>query len=287
MLGIERLLEFQGAEVWRHQPHRQLLRFVRQIPIWASLATGQASLMAQPDWTTVPWDLEEGEKPADQYLFDILAESTILYRDRNSIINPDPRVSGAQPNFDNTLAHGFAILDRLSDWHESWRRSHVGACIELPSNGESEDGSVPWSYDLSFSNAADAKTVALYNTVRLIVLGILRPLLLINTVHPVIDWSQLDCTERMEYSDWPSTINACAIRICRCAEYNLVNHRESMGGFVIQSSMRLAWLALGKSSSAEGRWLESIFEETKDVPLAFTTQVVSRSAFDNARNSIF
>ena len=288
MLGIEQLLGFQGAEAYCSEPKRRLLRFVQQIPIWASLAVGQASIMARPEWRKVPWAGEAEGKPADQYLFEILADATILYRDRNSIINSDCPNFGMHPQFDSTLARASATLEGLRVWHDAWNRDHPGDCIKLPLENALQEQSVRWPYDLSFSNQAAVKSITLFNAVRIVVLGAVRPLLTCGAVHIVVDPSQPNAGIEMEHSHCTSAIQACAIRICRCAEYCLTHHRPIMGNFFIQSAMHLAWIALGKSSTAEGRWLESIFEETKRIPFTSATQVIARTAFEtgDSGNSI-
>jgi hypothetical protein len=268
MIGLQRLLELRGPTI-QSPKSLQLYRGLRHIILFASLRSGNPSILARPEWKTVLRINCSIEEMQEQDLFDVLADCTVLIAERDSMLenwNLDPEKSATQRDEINRKAE--ELLTLLHAWRTSWANNISNSHSETTfaefttSQPHQFDGldSPPFVTIFEFSNESAAITLMFYNTVLINVLRVLAPLgreiLIQNTLQEGEDLNDLREGTKEGYS---AAERLAALEVCRCIPYYLVQ-RDSGHPPAFPLAVTTVWTTLQGNESAEGRWITEIMK---------------------------
>jgi hypothetical protein len=232
-------------------PCLMILEQIRSSVIFAAIVLHKPTILARPEWKTVPWALHPERIDQGKLLFDILSDCPELFvlRDRLSAIQDQCERSSAVKNL---AAQARLILHNLDQWDQIWTSDLSHECIEAPSppstptyvdlNGQT----VPlWSTILQYESLHHSNLLTVYNGALVLVLRFILDI-------------DIKCTDG-DYLQ--SRMYEAGIIICRSVEYHYRQSSGDQGGFFLLFPLRMAYDAVGRSNAAIERWLKVVLDD--------------------------
>ena len=226
--------------------------------IFASLASRKPSIFAEKDWKTLPWAPGVTKKCKVQYIFDIIADATILMPNRDALQDAATRGLDVSTSelYQDTTGLADELLHQVEEWNQDWELLHGHKLQEtqpllplsslFPFTSKEE---LPWSTVYTYLNLDLANDHAMYNATLILLLLCKKSLLLLQPECDIDEIASISLQAEL-----------AGVEICRSVDYHLMDFQEGIGGLYLLFPMRVAWQAVGESSSPAGRWLESICE---------------------------
>ncbi|PMD40242.1 hypothetical protein L207DRAFT_384858, partial [Hyaloscypha variabilis F] len=84
--GLEQLLKLRGPSILCSPESFFMFKSVRKLIILASMHKRAPSILAQEQWKDIPWDDESVEGRAEKFLFDVLADYTVLVSEHDRLV---------------------------------------------------------------------------------------------------------------------------------------------------------------------------------------------------------
>ncbi|KAH7371708.1 hypothetical protein BKA66DRAFT_611254 [Pyrenochaeta sp. MPI-SDFR-AT-0127] len=229
--GIDAIMQLRGPPTDSAGTSALIFRGLRILSIIGALAESRTSLFSRKEWKQAP-PAETTEAGMLQHqIFDVLADCTKLISQRDDLL----ATGASREDFEPLVAETSTILRNLEDIHLRWEslnRSQL-ADTEIVSRVARE---------LGVANHISATAYMLYNTVYICILQIKDSL----------------CPS----SDNTTLRNAAASKIARCLKLKAEEVREGAlrSSTIAFVATKVAWQALGKFDSPEGRNLAYIVQ---------------------------
>jgi hypothetical protein len=264
MSGLEKLLELRGPNSHHSPRSRETLKGVRRMIILASMRKRKPSILAREEWKSIPWMTENVAERAEHYLWNVLADYTVLVADHDRAIQ-----NGF--NFEDIAYHhqrkmiacrAQDLLGQLHEWKKAWNPDVLHSHSEIsPEFAEVQSVPTCAGSTLNFQTVFDfqipsaATILVLYNTALIYVLQILSSVLPADPqVQGLEDSSYLHPTTQNKYA---AMKRSAALEISRCIPYYLAHKSQFDTGSVTIAhlAVRTAFQTLGGSSSLDGEWM--------------------------------
>ena len=281
MIALERLLELRDPSSNYSPKSSELYKSVRHMILFASLRTGNPSILAREEWKRFLRAQCSEEELQEQDLFDVLADCTVLIAERDKMLaNWDLDLERSIHQRDKIKRRALTLLSHLYAWKERWDSDVRNSYSETsaPTTGLAKveeswgDGSPPLLTTFEFSNASAATMLMFYNTTLIYVLRVLAslplPLPLENLSLPssqsIQDTFQNaghpDNLWRLSKNEYLAAERFAALEVCRCVPFDLVqkSRLDSCVSPIGHWAVTTAWMTLRDIEAAEGRWMVNL-----------------------------
>jgi hypothetical protein len=272
-IGLESLLKLRDPGTNYSSKTPQIYKSLRVMILFASVRMGRPSIFAKEEWKRVlrtdcsEKDLEE------QYLFDVLADCTVLVAERDDMLSRRRLSRERSSHQQDTLKkRTLTSLQYLQAWRIRWSTVERNIYFESPApfakvqaTRESLGDDPPFLITaFEFSNDESALMLILYNAVLIYVLQLLASLSLSGTgVHSnpnqcfTVDSLQIAGRDGslwdLTKDDYTAAERLAALEICRCLPYYLdrISHLDGGSSPVFQWGVTTAWMTLRRGEAAE------------------------------------
>ncbi|KAM6487042.1 hypothetical protein HDV62DRAFT_140665 [Trichoderma sp. SZMC 28011] len=248
--GLERLLEIRGPESMTSLPCLTILESVRPSIIFSALLGRQNTILASPDWKTLPWVNHAERKDAMQLLIDILADCPELFVLRESLPAKSAQLE-RRSALHQLEEKAYATLDRLYTWKQS---AGISLWTEVPSPSstpeiiDSEGLSTPiWQTVYHFESLYQANIMSLYHGAIILVSRLCFGI-------------QLELDEN-KCEEMRTSINTAGTAICRSMDYHMERRGDDISSLFILFPLRMAFDAVGVDNVEIGSWLKAILQQ--------------------------
>jgi hypothetical protein len=276
--GLEKLLELRGPSAYCSPNSSELCKGIRRMILFASLSTGNPSILARAEWKAVPVANDSDEEMEERQLFNILADCTVLASDRDKMLtrwNPDLEKDTHQ--VEELKQKALNMLKDLYAWRKRWDSDGRNSHFETPATFAALQpmhqpwgkASVPLLTIFEFANDFAATMLMFYNTALIHVLNILASMpaespriesnrVLTNITLPVAGYS--DTLWKDTKDEFIAAERSAALEVCRCIPYHLVRKSslDSSSLTVAHLAITTAWMTLRGNETPEGRWIEDL-----------------------------
>jgi hypothetical protein len=251
--GLEKLLEFRGPESMTSLPELIILESSRPSVIFSALLLRQPTILATPEWKTIPWTFYPERQDFMKTLVDIIADCTQLFalKTESGPIVDDPGKPAAAHVF---LQKTYSVLADLERWEQAWTFTSPDQYVELPSPAttpsfsDSNGNTSPiWSTVLQYKSLYHATTATLYHSTLILILKAIRK------VSSENDSESSKILQNRSYE--------AGIAICRSVDYHLDEIRDGIGSLSILFPLKMAFDVVGVSNPAIGAWLRGVLEK--------------------------
>lgn len=280
MVGLEKLLELRGPAAHYSPKSFELHKGVRRMILFAALSTRKPSILARDEWKTVFRNDCSDEEMEEQFLFDALADCTVLVANCDEVLaNWNLNSENVADQRDKVKRATLDLLKRLQAWRRRWdndgRNSHVetpATSIELQLIQETWGNTAPpFRTVFKFANDSAATMLTFYNTALIYALQVLASLPLGNSGIQLNKVSTILLPEGPEPSqsfrsnekdEYTTAERSAALEVCRCISYNLVRKSRLDSGSltVVHLAVKTAWMILRRNESLEGRWMTNLLK---------------------------
>jgi Fungal specific transcription factor domain len=262
--GLEKLLELRGPSFHRSPRSRQTLKGVRRMIILASMKKRKPSILAREEWKSIPWMAENVAEQAEHYLWNVLADYTVLVADHDQTIQNSLDFEDIAYHQQREMIERRAqdLLKRLHEWKKAWdtddQHSHAEASSTLAgvqSVPPCARSALHFQTTFVFQNPSTATMLMLYNTALIYVVQVLSSLLPANPqVQSSEDSSYLHPAMQNKYA---ALKRSAALEIYRCIPYYLAHKSQLDTGSltIAHLAVRTAFQTLGGSGSLDGEWM--------------------------------
>ncbi|KAF3921044.1 hypothetical protein AA313_de0202409 [Arthrobotrys entomopaga] len=287
MIGLERLLELRGTGSSCSWLTLEIYKSVRHMILFASLRTGRPSILARPEWKRLFREYCSEAELAEQDLFDILADCTLLISQRNSLFADSSSESYfAHTQRDQIFQKALTALAQLASWRIAWEADPLNSYFETPILLDSKttplqplfgESNAPFLTLFEFGNEAAAITLMFYNTTLIIVLRIIISLLkedmtdLVYTPDLSDDISNESASPENSLPGFLEDSKAgyiaaerlAALEICRCIPYYASQRTEGdHSSPLVHWAITTAHISLSGNESVEGKWMMNFVNKT-------------------------
>jgi hypothetical protein len=283
MIALEKILELRNPTSSSDCSSRlaESYKSVRHMILFASLRTGNASILARAEWKTFLRAQCPAEELKEQDLYDILADCTVLTEQRNEISAERSLDLEKSTHQRDQLKHrATMLLSNLHTWKEQWNNDAINSYSENPVTWG--DGSLSLLTSLEFANASSAAQYMLFNTALIHVLRLLVSLpyepkhtdkfpsqSLQGTLQEA---RRLDHLWKLDEDDFLSAERRAALEIYRCTPFDL--DQKARAGRCISPighwAVTTAWATLGDIDSPEGKWMMELLGPNSPEAIAIT-----------------
>ncbi|KAK6334222.1 hypothetical protein TWF696_002723 [Orbilia brochopaga] len=283
MVGLERLLELRGP-VSCSAISFEVYKSVRHMILFASLRTGNPSILAREEWKTALRAHCSDDDLPEQNLFNILADCTVLSVRRNRILASwqlNPQDSWTQER-ESIEERALILLAQLQDWRKTWKSdarnlasvdSDHSLNTSLPVDSHSgysghQNTRAPAITLLCFYNASAAVMWMFYNTTLIYVFRILASLPFENSDSPKQNIGPTQTTpssldpSRRPPGGYAAAERSAALDICRCIPYysTQISTADPDMSPIPHWAIMTAWATLCLEESIEGKWITDLLE---------------------------
>ena len=250
VLGLEALLKMLGPEnVSKSRPALELLESSRPVICSACTLTLKETVLAAPEWKTVPWSKNLKPKSDLQLLYDVMVDLPGLTVHVHDPVSPGfrPRAIPGQ-DLDVLYMRTCRIISDYDAWRVGWDQRHSNHMLEFtplwtPHGWFGSNADLPWKKVWHFSAIAVAQAYIVYQA------GIiLATRLAYNLEHSGLLKMGHPTTDR------EPEMQHAAIEICRSVEWLLADERRGAGGLYLLMPSRCAWKTL-PICSPEQEWM--------------------------------
>lgn len=278
--GLENLLELRGTGMLCSPEAFSVFKSVRKMVILASISRRTPSILARKEWKDIAWEDEGVEGHAEKYLFDVLADYTILVAEHDRLIrDSELNFRGAAKRRAELTGRAQDLLEQLHKWKAEWNSHDWSPYFEVVTAGVGvhsipkpcQRSGLPFLTHFIFQGPSTVTTIMLYNTSLTYVLRILASLAPAPSGALSNEYSR-------HYPDHPTALlpstyaectameRSAALEICRCIPY-YISHKAQLdpGSLTITHlAVRTAFQTLGGSSSPCGEWILQMVGIRKD-----------------------
>lgn len=262
MLGLEMLLELRGPTTDCSPNSIQIYKSVRRMILFASLNARKPSILARKEWKSVLQTDCRGQELEEQYLFDALADCTVLVAECDKVTGTWMEGSHSATHQQYQLIQrSLDLLEQLKDWRARWGCKTTTVTDGAQGLGDCEDSVTPFPKNLKGSAII---LLMLYNTIIIFISRILSSFISeyrCSSVNQFFTESLLDGPEPLqsfeaglEYTYAAAERNA-ALEIYHCIPHVRKSHLDSGSLTVAHLAFRTAWGTLGGNDSREGQSL--------------------------------
>ncbi|KAE9367355.1 hypothetical protein N431DRAFT_486492 [Stipitochalara longipes BDJ] len=252
--GLERLLELRGPGMLCSPEALLMFKSVRKMIILASMHRREPSILARDEWKDILWDDESVEGQADKYLFDVLADYTVLVSEHDQLLhNGELEAIDAIKQRDNMTRRAQDLLEHLYLWKAGWDTyawdTHLQTTTStgiMPPETYNRNA-LPSSTLLTSQIPSMATTLMLYNTCLIYILQIL------SSLSPLPNPSSPHSTR----ADYKALQQSAAHEITHCIPHHQAYkaHLDPGSMTVAHLAIRTAFMTFGGSGSLGGEWL--------------------------------
>lgn len=237
--GVAMLIQLRGVKACANRDFFDMFRSNRFYIILASLATSTSTFLGDADWKEKPWKLASVTKQSGDTLLDLLVELPALVERKQKQIDVSTIASEA-----------LVILDKLEGWWKGWECLPSSRMIEVEAQND-PSGLKTWNTEISCVSLYAANSYAIYNATVILAIDTAVQSAGAEDFKPGSgDASQLLFKTRH-----------AALEICRIIDFHLSHPNGRMSELILIWPIRMAWMALGKGTTSEGKWLELRNEE--------------------------
>jgi hypothetical protein len=223
--------------------------------IFAAIVLRETTIVASPEWKSMPWAQHPDRVNSLKLLTDIVADCPELFVARDQIM----RAQKSQGNWDmqlqSLLAKAQEVYGSLRQWKYLWEtRDHRAYEEVLPPSTTPVISDVPgnptlaWTSVLQFDSLYHANLLTLYHATLIL---ILRFTASIRAALGVVG----------EVSPHEQAIRSAVLFICRSVDFHLNQTWTELGAFNLLFPVRMAYEAVGRGQGAVGEWLEKVLED--------------------------
>ena len=267
--GVERLFELRGPRRHQSLEERHIFEAARPIIAIKAITDCKRTFLDQPDWLTIPWAQDPGQKSSMNLLIDIfciipglLEEAKRLHTGTSfvwlyspptspsggtSAARQDPRLVALR----HRTQEAFAKLQR---WKEAWDDTYPSAVHPVKvSFFPKSDLKFPESifdYAFNFPSFLRASEYQLYNTVVFFLCGLMLSV-------PAASQGDFDSSPTVD--DLLSQRWDAAYNICRAVPYDLFEKHGGGGAYLLLFPL-LTTLRLFGEGGEEGKWIKQVLE---------------------------
>ena len=258
--GLEKLLELRGPSMLCSPESYLMFKSVRKIIILASMRRREPSILAREEWKNIPWDDESVEGQAEKYMFDVLADYTVLVSEHDQLLHDGGLENvDASKRRDDLVGRAQALLEELYMWKAGWDSyayPHLETFTSMGTTPLEPHENNALSSTLSSHDPSIATTLMLYNTTLIYILEILASSYPSPSPFPTPSPS-LSPPPTHSQTDYKALQQAAALEISHCIPVHQA-HRSQLdpGSLTIAHlAVRTAFMTFGGSGSLGGGWV--------------------------------
>ena len=272
-LGLASVIELRAPESFSDSTDIQIFEANRFMICLASLATSRSTFLSRRNWKTRPWKSRGLSKDHMQCLLDSVADLATL----NSDIMARGEISRAhfRPGV-------LRVVTNLSLWRKVWESWNHGEVVETIHDDDSAKSPIT-PVALRFPTLFEVSCVSIYNA------ALIQATVLLDrcsqTIARLVTASQSSTFGDGEDDDYSALTYNAALEICMTAQGCLPQAFGDMTlQFVLLYPLRMAWVALGKSSTSQGVWIEQLLEQFSSTKCSWSVirQVLSNQTPESA-----
>jgi hypothetical protein len=237
--GVALLLQMRGSKACANREFFDIFRGNRFYIILASLATSTPTFLAHEEWKERPWKLAAVGTNSGDTLLDLLVDLPDLVARQHG-----------NTHVETITKEAMVILGKLEQWWNDWRSLPSSRMTEVAVKDNSE-GLKTWETEIDCVSLYAANSYAVYNAI---------VILAISTAIQSAGSTDFQ-TGSGEASQLLIRSRSAALEICRIIDFHMTHRYGRMSELILIWPIRMAWMALGKDATPEGRWLELRNEE--------------------------
>ena len=257
----------RGPQAFMNVPELIFFENARQPLIVASLMLRRKTILANPEWKSIPWSLHPERKTAMQTLYDIMADCPEKSLRRDCLLSTPEMVVRSHGQILKLLTETSAVLVRLAQWKESWDFIHPDAASECapslffsstPTVTAEDDTQIPaWTTILVFKSDYEAIVMGMYNATKILLISLLQSVLIFGQI--AAEEAVYVLPEYLLTRDARQrAIKDASFDICRSVEYNLQSTSHASLSLSLLFPLRMAYTPLEESYPSICAWLRHI-----------------------------
>ncbi|KAL3952102.1 hypothetical protein ACCO45_013819 [Purpureocillium lilacinum] len=207
--GVSALTHALGPHAFQNPSANTILSFNRSYMAIGHIAQRKRCFLGEPEWQTIPWALQETERPIGSKIIDVLCEIPGLMAERDMLAGRAAKVNDVE-----------AAMEALQDRGKPERLVNMATCVSLDEHGRPLFDTV-----LDFDDMERAIDVVYFNTIRLMLYGLSDDTGLSNAL----------------LLPGQGTNVSNALEICRTVDYFMQHSRDSQGTLVLLFPLRVAY----------------------------------------------
>lgn len=223
--------------------------------IFAAIVTRNTTIVARPEWKTLPWSQHAGRVNLLKRLTDVLADCPELFVLRGRIEQSSPIFCEQHLQMQSLLCKTQDVLNRLYQWEREWGLSVNDAYTEVSSPTTTpvvpDPSGMPtpvWSTIFHYKSLYHANALTLYHAALVLVLRFLSGV-------------NLALNNNNESEALQAQIRDAGLAICRSVDYHLTQTWTELGSFNVLFPLRMAYEAVGREFPAIGAWLTTVLDD--------------------------
>ena len=244
-------MQLRGPERFTSLHELMILERARPSIIFAALVLRKTTIMAQPEWKSIPWRSYPNRKTLMQISVDILADCPGLVAEKAKL---DSEATPDEPHlkYQNLALRARHLVKDLENLLQAWSSISAACSWEVPSpsstpialNAKGEP--VPlWATIFRFQSYYDADLFVLTHAIRIFVLRFVQA---------------LPSSSTQDEEEIPNALTLSGMAVCRSVDFHLGEMRKGAVGHIFFYSLKMAFEAVGKDVPAIGAWLKNIHD---------------------------
>ena len=249
--------EADGAsspESFTSLPELVILERNRPANIFAAITAQQPTILARPEWKTVPWSQYPERKTHLQLLYDLFAYcpgliSTKYYIESQSI------GESTHAMYRSLVSRVQSLLEELEQLQQTWAYEHPDCQWEVPSPVttpailDPTGRPIPiWSTIIHYQSIYHANFATGSSAILVLLLQLCQ------------DSSMSDTMTPEEMQKISGRVRSSGISICRGIDYYVDEIRKGAFSYLLLFPLKIALESVGKTDPAIGLWLKGTLD---------------------------
>lgn len=223
--------------------------------IFAAIVLRKKTIVASPEWKSMPWAQHPDRVTSLKLLTDIVADCPELFVSRDQIAQTQKSQGSRDMQLQSLLDKAQEVHGSLRQWKHSWDTKGHRAYEEVlpPSTtpvvlDDSGNPTLAWTSIFQFDSLYHANVLTLYHATLVLILRFIA------SIRAALGVAGEEIAHEQR-------IRSAGFFICRSVDFHLNQTWSELGAFNLLFPVRMAYEAVGKSQGAIGKWLEKVLED--------------------------
>ncbi|OAQ71864.1 C6 finger domain-containingprotein [Purpureocillium lilacinum] len=246
--GVSALTHALGPHAFQNPSANTILSFNRSYMAIGHIPQRKRCFLGEPEWQTIPWALQETERPIGSKIIDVLCEIPGLMAERDMLAGRAAKVNDVEAAMEALQDRVLDAIRRLGEYRWQWEAAYPRASRERLVNMATsvsldEHGRPLFDTVLDFDDMERAIDVVYFNTIRLMLYGLsddtgLSELLMASSGGGCL--YQGPSSNALLLPGQGTNVSN-ALEICRTVDYFMQHSRDSQGTLVLLFPLRVAY----------------------------------------------
>lgn len=227
----------------------------RAAMIFAAIILRKTTIVASPEWKSMPWAQHPERVTSLKLLTDIVADCPELFAVRDQVMRTHKSQDSRDLQLQSLLDKAQEVYDSLRQWKYSWEtRDHRAYEEVLPPSttpvvfDDLGKLTLAWTSVFQFDSLYHANVLTLYHATLILILRFIASIL-------------AACGAVSETFAHEQLIRSAGLFICRSVDFHLNQTWTELGAFNLLFPVRMAYEAVGRGHGAVGEWLEKVLQD--------------------------